>query len=598
MNKIIKLIFFITLAILGVFITSQYSESWDELQFYKYANHALESYSTWPQRGEIIVTGNTYDNYGPAFVIFASLTARALHIINPSGFISDYRHLVYFFTFLAGVWAFHDIAKRWMNPLAACTATLLFLTQPLFWGHAFFSPKDIPFMSLFLLSLSFGFRMVDSAPHFSFDSLTPAARKSLPVLSALWLVSVFSLFLLTDTFHTLIETLVRAAASGETNIISLIASDIQKVKPEIYIQKYFTLFLWLRTIFFLLSSFLLLLSARHLLSRESAFRLLLAALVLGITTSTRILGPLGGVIVVYYALRKAATQKDGKSPITNRQLPNTILLLIIYAILSIIAMYITWPYLWPNPPARLLESLQVMSQYPWKGQVLFNGQFYSSTDLPLSYIPVLLAIQFTEPVWPLFVIGLIKLRKNNMALVSTLLWFVLPLLALIFTHAPLYDNTRQIFFILPPVFFVAGLGVETVFGWLNQQKVKVGFAVFILLPGLIAGVVLHPYQYVYYNHLIGNPSGRFELDYWAASYREAANWLNENAPANAKIAVGDPQHIAELYLRSDLKITDAEPDYVIFSTRYNAHEKFFADDEIVYQVERGGMLFAVVRKIK
>ncbi len=258
MNKIIKLIFFITLAILGVFITSQYSESWDELQFYKYANHALESYSTWPQRGEIIVTGNTYDNYGPAFVIFTSLTARALQVINPSGLISDYRHLVYFFTFLAGVWAFHDIAKRWMNQLAACTATLLFLTQPLFWGHAFFSPKDIPFMSLFLLSLSFGFRMVDSAPHFSWDSLTPAARKSLTVLSALWLVSVFSLFLLTDTFHTLIETLVRAAASGETNIISLIASDIQKVKPEIYIQKYFTLFLWLRSIFFLLSSLALL----------------------------------------------------------------------------------------------------------------------------------------------------------------------------------------------------------------------------------------------------------------------------------------------------------------------------------------------------
>ena len=306
-------ILFLALAILGILITRHYGESWDELQFYKYADHALESYSAWPQRGEIIVTGNTYDNYGPAFVIFTSVTARALRALNPNWLISDYRHLIYFFTFLAGVWAFHDIAKRWMNQLAAVAATLLFLTQPLFWGHAFFSPKDIPFMSLFLLSLSFGFRMVDSAQPTSFDSLTPSAKRILPGLFALWLVSVFSLFIFTDVFHTLIENLVRSAASGEVNIISRIASDIQKVKPEIYIQKYFTLFLWLRLTFFLLSSFIFLYFARRAsfilhtctgVRRKCPLSLILSAsLLLGIATSTRILGPLAGIIVIYYALR-------------------------------------------------------------------------------------------------------------------------------------------------------------------------------------------------------------------------------------------------------------------------------------------------------
>ena len=587
MNKHIKLILFISLAIFGILITRQYTESWDELQFYKYADHAFESYSTWPQRGEIIVTGNTYDNYGPAFVLFTSITAGALHTLNPNWLISDYRHLIYFFMFLAGVWAFHDIAKRWMNQLAALAATLLFLTQPLFWGHAFFSPKDIPFMSLFLLSLSFGFRMADSAQLISLDSLTPSARRTLLGLSALWLVSIFSLFIFTDAFHALIENLVRSAAAGEVNIISRIASDIQKIEPEVYIQRYFTLFLWLRSIFFLLFSFILLLSVRSFLPSAYRSGLLLSAAILGITTSTRILGPLAGLIVVYYAVRT-----NGK-----KSLP----MLAAYAILAMITMYSTWPYLWPNPPARLFESFQVMSQYPWKGQVLFNGQYYSATNLPLSYIPVLLAIQFTEPIWPLFVMGLIALRKNNIALVSTIVWFVLPLLALMFTHAPLYDNTRQIFFILPPVFFVAGLGVESVLGWLTQPKVKVGIVGLLILPGVIAGVGLHPYEYVYYNHLVENPGGRFELDYWASSYREAANWLNGNAPAKSKIAAGDPQHIAEQYLRDDLKLlssADAVPDYVVFSTRYNAHEKFFVEYETVYKIERGGMLFAVVKKLK
>lgn len=579
-------IILLLLAILGIFITRHYSESWDELQFYKYADHALESYSTWIQRGEIIVTGNTYDNYGPAFVILTSLAARAMHTLNPEWLTSDYRHLVYFLTFLAGAWALHDIAKRWMTPLAAFTAAALYLTQPLFWGHAFFSPKDIPFMSLFLLSLSFGFRMVDSSAPISMDGASPSAKRTLALLSALWLVSVFSLFIFTDSFRSLIDVLVRDAASGRANLISLIASDIHKVAPEVYIQKYFTYFLWLRSAFFLLFSvFILYFASRSsfiLCSHPSSF--ILAALLLGITASTRILGPLAGAIVAYYAWKV-----QGK---------RSILTIALYAIAAVITMYITWPYLWTNPPARLMESLQVMSQYPWKGQVLFNGQYYSSTDLPLAYIPVLLVIQFTEPVWILFLLGLPELRKNNIALVSTLLWFVLPLLALTFSRAPLYDNTRQIFFILPPVFLAAGLGVDTVFGWLNQQKVKAGIAVLLILPGLMAGVGLHPYEYVYYNHLIDDPSGRFELDYWASSYRESANWLNENAPANAQVIVGDPQHIAELYLREDIKVVQADADYAILSTRYNAHEKAFTENETVYQVERGGMVFAVVRKLK
>ena len=38
-------------------------------------------------------------------------------------------------------------------------------------------------------------------------------------------------------------------------------------------------------------------------------------------------------------------------------------------------------------------------------------------------------------------------------------------------------------------------------------------------------VYLHPYEYVYFNQLIGGTRGaeeRFETDYWATSYREAA----------------------------------------------------------------------------
>jgi hypothetical protein len=115
-------------------------------------------------------------------------------------------------------------------------------------------------------------RLFDSPSPIGQKEQNPSRKWTLPLLTALWLVSVFSLFLLTDTFHSAIVNLVHAAQSGETNIIFLVASDIRTAAPEIYIQKYFTFFLWTRATFFLLSSFLLLLFIRRFIHvKHSAF---------------------------------------------------------------------------------------------------------------------------------------------------------------------------------------------------------------------------------------------------------------------------------------------------------------------------------------
>jgi len=79
----------------------------------------------------------------------------------------------------------------------------------------------------------------------------------------------------------------------------------------------------------------------------------------------------------------------------------------------------------------------------------------------------------------------------------------------------------------------------------------------LVLPGIIAGIQLHPYEYIYYNSFIGGErgaQGRFELDYWATSYRAAMDYVNGVAPANGKIFVAGPSYIAEIYARRDLKI--------------------------------------------
>ena len=598
-SRNLTLSIFILLAILGALITPHYGESWDELKFFKYAASALSAYVSWPTHGTVPIFGNTYDNYGPAYVMLVTLAAKPLQIVFSE---SDARHYLYFVTFLAGLWAFYELAKRWLSRNAALFSTLLLATQPVLFGHAFISPKDIPFLSFFLLSFLFGLRLFDTLEPLPLNDLDPRPKQTLIVLSALWLAAAIGLFLFTDSIHAFIAGLVQSAKAGGTNIISLIASDLQKVEAEVYIQRYFVLFLRARSLLFLLSS-LLLLFLIHRYSRP-AFHSLLSiffpAALLGITASIRILGPLAALFVTYYAIRKHG----------RKAFPH----LVIYAIIAIIVMYLTWPYLWLNPVGHLVESLRVMSQYPWRGQVLFNGVEYQSTQLPYSYLPVLLGIQLTEPVWVLSALGLaaavfgrrsepVEGSKEKRGLLAlSLVWFVIPLIGFIVTRAPLYDNFRQIFFILPPVFLLAGLAVEKI----KNIKWQIALMILLLLPGVIDGLRLHPYEYIYYNRFIGGVGGAFrkyELDYWGTSYREAADWLNANAPEDAVIWADGPSHLLGMYLRKDLQMYssyEAERadhyDYVVTTTRYNLDLVSYADAPIVHVIERGGALLTVIRQ--
>src|SRR5512142_1744360 len=109
--------------VIGLLTVRQYGESWDELQFFKYADRALEAYSTWPRTGTVPLTGNTYDNYGPAYVMLVALGARLLGALIP-WMTSDLRHLLYFVTWLVCIWAFYAFSTRWLSRSATFGATL------------------------------------------------------------------------------------------------------------------------------------------------------------------------------------------------------------------------------------------------------------------------------------------------------------------------------------------------------------------------------------------------------------------------------------------------------------------------------------------
>lgn len=581
--------------LVGFFTFDQYGESWDEESLQKYAVKSLNAYPTWDQEGVADLTYDDLGNYGPFYVMLVEHITQFLSAYLKNT-LSDLRHLIYFITYIAGVLAFYTLAKRWLSEIPAIGATLLFMTQPLLWGHAFINPKDTPFLAFFLLSLVFGFKMMDSIKPISSDPLIPSAKRTLTLLTALWLVSVFSLFFFTQALHNYITSLVISAQSGGTNIITLIAKNITTVSSDVYVQRYFLLFLQARTYYFLLISALLLFIWYRL--QPNLLKLLIAvlpsAVLLGLTTSTRILGPFAGLIIVYFALRTKGRQ--------------AIPALAIYAVIAMMAMYLTWPYLWMDPVGHFLESLETMSLYPWGGLVLFNGVKYTSSTLPYSYLPVLFAIQLTEPVWALSIVGWVVtiasgVRSGKRGLVElSLLWFVIPFIGFVIMRLALYDNFRQVLFILPPIFLMAGVAFEKI----KNIKWQIALVILCLFPGIAGIVSLHPYEYIYYNRFIGGmdgAQGRFETDYWVTSYREAAGYVNSIAPPNAAIWVEGPAHLFAIFAREDLKIYSWHEadradryEYVITTTRYDFDKTSYPEAEIVHRIMRGDALLAVIKK--
>lgn len=487
--------------IIGTLTVRDYGESWDEKDIYSYGDYALKAYQYFWQPQRLPELGTNLVFYGPAYFMALTLFARGLAAVYPAWAEPIAWHFGYFLTFLICILLLYLFSRRWLSRWASLGTCLLFVSQPLFWGHAFINPKDLPFMTFFLGSAVLGFEMVD---HY----FSPRPNY--------WLIAV-------------------------------------------------------------------------------------AGIVLGLTVSFRAVGPLAGLLVAIYAISKSPR---GSVP-----------LLIPYLLLASITTYLTWPFLWGAPLLKFMRSLEIMSKFPFDKNVLFMGQLYEADQLPWFYYPVMVGIQLTEPVIPLALVGLGLALRNFTALKERargplllfIGWFLLPATVIVALGSTLYDNARQLFFLLPPVFLLIGLSLEALVNALRLPWLIAGALFLLMIPGIYVSIRLHPYEYVYYNWLVRGTGGayrQYEMDYWATSFEEATNYVNAVAPQNAKVVVFGPEFVVQQYARPDLQIyiidentTDLQFDYAILLTRKNLDERRCRVAEAIFSVGRRGAVFSIVKQV-
>jgi len=591
-----------------------YGASYDETLIHEFANNNVRAYINLVFYKPIESLTEFYDlsYYGPAFWIGAKITNLPLQALFPALDEYDAWHIVNFATFLLGAWCLFCLGKRFGSPLAALAAALLYLTQPLLWGHGVMNPKDIPFMTFFLASVLAGIRMVEEAarpdgarpePHplFVWARRRRTGLAILVLLAGLSLIDlVSSHFLSRAVLSALID---QAYSSGPGNILHSLflrlASHSDAIPAATYIDKAIQIVNVAEFAVLLLELGGGLAAWLAYTSQRNRW-MVLASVTAGVTISIRILGPAAMGLVAVFAIAKLRQRSAG--------------LLLAYLGIGLATAFATWPYLWTDPLGRLWASLQVMANFPWQGKVRFEGSDLAATGLPWYYLPKLMAIQLTLPLLGLAAAGLVMVRSAlrrgldwGLAAIP-ILWFLAPMAGVLILHPSMYDNFRQFLFILPPLFLFAAIAVEVVLGRIRNVPLKGAFVLAVLLPGMLAGTWLHPYEYTYYNALVGwtgQVERQYEGDYWYTSACEAARYLSSIAPDGARVSLTDSGIQTQFVRCADKKFlifiegvekSLVKPDYSVIPTRFDDDLGYFRSMLVLNTIGRGKTGFMVVKK--
>jgi hypothetical protein len=160
-----------------------------------------------------------------------------------------------------------------------------------------------------------------------------------------------------------------------------------------------------------------------------------------------------------------------------------------------------------------------------------------------------------------------------------LIWFFVVIGKFMFTNVT-YSGIRLFLEAVPALCVMAGYGAACMytraFGFIGSLRPAYKHALLSLVvivlyvPTLMANIQIHPYQFSYFNELVGGPGGVYENNlgdlFYSPAFKDGAEWLNRNAPSGSIVKIAEPVHIAKLYLRSDIVVADrnaARYDYLM-----------------------------------
>ncbi len=335
--------------------------------------------------------------------------------------------------------------------------------------------------------------------------------------------------------------------------------------------------------------------------------------------------PLGLVLVILtFALRDLLRRKQAGEGETGFLFGVCVAFAIAWVL-----MILPWPSAHFEPLMKPFEAMSASVRFVESYPVLHDGAYVSSSELPRSHVPWMFLITTPLPTLALWAIGLFVTAgrimraprgRSRHALFVALLWLGVPFVGIVVARPNVYDGIRHFLFVLPAVAIFAGLGAVRVASLASRFLGRIGghaCALVLLLLPVIDCVRLHPYEYVFFNSLVGGvegASGRYDTEYFATSYREGMALVNERArrePARTfRVAVGGSElmlpgviaaaarNVEVVLVRPDRPNPSALPndiDFYLGLARYRLEQRPFEDSPVIATIGRDGAIFAVLR---
>lgn len=365
---------------------------------------------------------------------------------------------------------------------------------------------------------------------------------------------------------------------------------------------------------------------------------LLLGMALGITLGIRVggivlIGYMGLLIPPYYLY--ACYPARGTAAKTRKTTAKTALLIGLRSMLLIfvpayLLMLSCWPWSLLNPISAVYKSLHEIAQFAWDAPVLFKGAYVRSTRLPATYLPVYLSVKLPDYLLIVFLLALpfaavrvwhaLRHRRQRQFFGYTILGLGIffPPSYVVLKQTVHYDAIRHFLFILPPLAVLCATVAARFIDILRQRQPRFALAFAAVLTLGIAMptysmIQLHPYQYVYYNWWAGGVGGatrRYETDYWATSYREAAHRLTDYTRREAEtkrlppitrryrvLACGPGSSLAP-FLTPNFQLVEqiSQADFFVSFTRWNCDRRL--KGKIIVRIQRAGSLLAVVKDLR
>jgi len=292
---------------------------------------------------------------------------------------------------------------------------------------------------------------------------------------------------------------------------------------------------------------------------------------------------------------------------------------------SLFAYVLSMPLLLAALQTQTLFGTIHKISWGWYAQIRYFGDYiwvqklpwhylygYMLVQLPLYYhffLLVYLASLIAQP--RIMVASFLAVCRNNYKASSTLLILllaiVIPIITMLVGRPVVYDGFRHVLFMVPLICILLYLAFLQAIAKMRSsfQIILCLIGILLLAEPLVSSKNLHPYEYVYFNPLVGaylyvNPSVKeedlFDVEYLVTSYRELAPSLNDYARERGKkirIFIDGPIGALTPFIdseRFEVVTASDNPDLIVGYNRWGSLDR--VPKPWLVSVSRGNTVFA------